>query len=195
MAEVKPRCSNRAAFLEGSPVDLRRNCLALQFAVHAGRGGWSERSLRRFCADRGISEDQRRRRWPKGVRSLGWQLTAVADRDMFVQFAGAETPGMLQIVATRFTRNRDLKPVVARLALSDLMHPLDTLRRTRRTAGRMWQCHGRPRATGRVGREVDCWLLVLAYSLCVVVWLLDRSHDDRSTLMVVRGSLHLIGLR
>jgi hypothetical protein len=102
---------------------------------------------------------------------------------------------MASIFHSRFAQNRDLRPAVAKLALSDLRHPIDTLARTRKTARLMWRCYGRQRWASRLGNAIDCWLLVLVYSLCVAVWLLDRSADERITAQTVRSSLLIIGLR
>ena len=171
------------------------NCLAIAFARHASANGWNRNSLRRFCADHGISRNERRWRWPAGVRTLGWQLNAVADRRMLDSAKGAPRASMGEIFASRFAQNRELKPAVARLALSDLVHPIDTLKRTKRTADLMWLCYGGPRSSNRIGRDLDTWLLVLVYSLCVVVWLLDTSSGDRITGRTTRAALLMIGLR
>jgi len=173
----------------------RQNRFTLEFATYASTSGWTEDALSRFCADRGISSDERSKHWPAGVRSLGWELNELADHNMLDQFTSSSVPCMGDIFLSRFLRNQDLKPAVAKLALSDLRHPIDTLARTRRTARLMWQCYGRPRWSSRLGRGVDTWLLLFAYSLCVVVWLLDKSPGHGITRRTIRGSLLVIGLR
>ena len=35
------------------------NCLAIAFARYASANGWNRNSLRRFCADHGISRNER----------------------------------------------------------------------------------------------------------------------------------------
>lgn len=58
----------------------------------------------------------------------------------------------------------------------------------------MWHCDRRPRWRTRLGRGLDAWLVALAYSLCVVVWLADPTPGERLTERAVRGSLRIIGL-
>lgn len=176
-------------------MDLEQTSLALEFAEHARTTGWNDATLYSFCAERGISSDDRQRRWPAGARSVGWQLNGLADERMLRLFQDSPAPFMANIFLSRFSQNRKLKPAVAKLALSDLRHPIDTLARTRWTARFMWRCYGRDRWASRLGKAVDGWLLVAAYSLCVIVWLLDRSADERITERTVRGSLLIIGLR
>jgi hypothetical protein len=142
-----------------------------------------------------MSRDEAKARWPSGARSLGWGFNNLADRNMLELFSSIAAPSMAEMFLARFSQNRALKPAIAKLALSDLMHPIDTLARTKRTADLMWRCHGRQRRTSRLGKGIDCWLVVSMYSLCVVIWLLDKSPDERFTKSAVRGSLLMIGLR
>jgi ubiquinone biosynthesis protein COQ9 len=176
-------------------VNRQQDCFTLEFARRASKSGWTDDSLRQLCADRGISRDESRTRWPNGARSLGWELNDLADRDMLDQFKSAQGPSMADLFLSRFSQNRALKPAIAKLALSDLRHPIDTLARTKRTADLMWRCHGRPRWTSPLGTGTDGWLVASMYSLCVVIWLLDKSPDERFTKRTVRGSLLMIGLR
>jgi hypothetical protein len=112
--------------------------------------------------------------------------------DLFKNISG---PSMAEMFLSRFSQNRALKPAIAKLALSDLRHPIDTLVRTKKTADLMWRCHGRPRWTSRLGTGIDCWLVASIYSLSAVIWLLDKSAGERFTERTVRGSLLMIGLR
>jgi len=127
---------------------------------------------------------------PLGVRDFGRKLNALADARTAATFRNAAAPTMGEIVLSRFEQNTALKPTVAKLALSDLFHPIDTLRRTEATARVMWTAYGR----GRGGR-LDRWLLVFAYSASVIAWLSDRSADRRRTQTAVRIALALIGVR
>lgn len=126
----------------------------------------------------------------RGLRDFGRALNARADARTAALFRDAPAPTLGEIVLSRFDQNADLKPVVARLALSDLVHPIDTLARTEATARVMWAAYGRGR-----GGAIDRWLLVFAYSACVIAWLLDKSPDQRLTRTVVRGALAVIGVR
>ena len=127
---------------------------------------------------------------PRGARAFGRKLNATADARMAAAFRDAPATTMTEIVLSRFEQNATLKPVVARLALSDLIHPIDTLTRTAATARVMWACYGRGR-----GGPLDRWLLVLAYSACVLVWLADNAADQRLTRRMVHGALAVIGVR
>jgi hypothetical protein len=126
----------------------------------------------------------------RDLRDFGRRLNARADARTAALFRDAPAPTMAEIVLSRFDQNADLKPVVARLALSDLVHPIDTLARTEATARVMWAAYGRGR-----GGVIDRWRLVFAYSACVIAWLLDKSPDQRLTRGVVRGALAGIGVR
>jgi len=193
--------SVRLSISSGSPawvginVDRRRDRIVLEFANRAAASGWSDASLNEFCAELGISGNERKARWPDGARSLGRELTKLADLRMLQRFRSIAEPSMAEILLSRFSQNAALKPAVASLAWSDVRHPIDTLARTRRTAHFMWRCYRRPRWSARLGRGVDAWLLTLAYSLCVMVWLVDPTPDARLTERTVRGSLRVIGLR
>jgi hypothetical protein len=167
----------------------------VEFASCAAAHGWNDESLIRLCAERGISDDERKRRWPDGVRSLGRDLTNFADRRMLRRFRNIIKPSMAEIFLFRFSQNAALKTAVASLAWSDVRHPIDTLARTRRTAHFMWHCYRRPRWRARLGRGFDAWLVTLAYSMCVIVWLVDPTPGERLTERIVRGSLRMIGLR
>ena len=176
-------------------VDRRRDRIVLEFANRAAARGWSDASLNELCAERGISDGERKRRWPDGTRSLGRELTKVADLRMLQRFRSIANPSMAEIFLSRFSQNAALKPAVASLAWSDVRHPIDTLTRTRRTAHFMWRCYRRPRWSARMGRGLDAWLVALAYSLCVIVWLTDPTPGQRRTERTVCGSLRIIGLR
>ena len=173
----------------------RRDDIVLEFANRAAARGWSDVALSELCAELGISDDERKRRWPDGTRSVGRELTNFADLQMLHRFRSIANPSMVEIFLSRFSQNAALKPAVASLAWSDVRHPIDTLRRTRRTAHLMWRCHRRPRWSARPGRDLDAWLVALAYSLCVIVWLVDPTEGERLTERTVRGSLRVIGLR
>lgn len=173
----------------------QEDCLLLDFAHRAGKAGWTEACLGRFCTEQRISYDDSKRRWPRGVRSLSWELNRLADRNMLNLYKDVPAPSMAEIFLSRFSQNRGFKPAIAKLAWSDLRHPIDTLARTRTTADHMWRCYGRQRWTGRLGAGLDGWLVSATYALCVVVWLLDVSQNERFTGRAVRASLLMIGLR
>lgn len=147
--------------------------LAIAFARMAARGGWREAVLDRFCEGRGIAKVERLQMWPRGIRSVSWDLNAAADREMIALHRGRE-PSVEEVILTRLGRNRPLKRAVTRLAWCDFLHPIDTLRRTHVTAGVMLECSGA--ADGRGRRR-----LTVAYCLIVLVWLADRSAEERIT--------------
>jgi hypothetical protein len=176
-------------------VDRRRDRVVLEFANRAAARGWNDASLNQLCAELGISESERRGRWPDGARSLGRDLTNLADLRMLQRFGNIAEPSMAEIFLSRFSQNAALKPAVASLAWSDVRHPIDTPARTRRTAHFMLRCYRRPRRRTRLGRGLDAWLVALAYSLSVIVWLVDPTPGERLTERTVRSSLRMIGLR
>jgi hypothetical protein len=173
----------------------RRDCIVREFANRAAASGWSDASLNLLCAELGISESEQKGWWPDGARSLGRDLTNLADLRMLQRFRNIAEPSLAEIFLSRFAQNAALKPAVASLAWSDVRHPIDTLARTRRTAHFMWRCYRRPRWRARLGRGLDAWLVALAYSLCVIVWLVDSTPGERLTERTVRSSLRMIGLR
>jgi len=127
---------------------------------------------------------------PLGVRDFGRKLNALADARTALTFRDVAKPTMGEIVLSRFEQNTALKPTVAELALSDFFHPVDTLRRTEATARVMWAAYGRGR-----GGWLDRWLLVFAYSACVLFWLGDNAPGLRRTRGAVRIALAMIRIR
>ncbi len=150
---------------------------ALSFARAAARSGWRTSLLRRLCERRGISPDECERRWPHGVRSVASELNAWADEATIARFAAQPAPRMSDIVLSRFEDNLRHKRSVRRLAWSDLLHPLDTLRRTAQTSRTLWRCH----VAGASASPMKHHRLTVAYSLCVLIWLADRSSGQRLT--------------
>ncbi len=163
--------------------------LTLEFARHAALHGWTAGSLRSFREYRDISQDDALRRWPRGVRSLSWALNDYADAGMRAAFCGNADATAGAMIRFRLAQNTPLKASVRKLARSDWRHPIDTLRRTARTVRAMQACA--PIRRGLIAR----WLLVLAYSACVIVWLSDGSPDQRATHRALRLCLALIGER
>ena len=149
----------------------------IAFARIAARCGWRAEVLSRFGARRGLSDEVRRQLWPKGVRSVAWELNALADAATRAAFRGNPAARTSAIIVARFDQNRPLKRAVRRLARSDLFHPVDTLKRTAVTAELMWEC--------RAGRTpLTSWRrarLVAAYCLVVLLWLADPSLEARLT--------------
>jgi len=160
-----------------------RLSLASDFATSATT--WNAAALRGFCTQRGIAEDREKALWPRGVRSLARDLNEAADERMLRRWQN-ETPTLYDVLVWRFADNESLRPAVAALARSDLWHPADTLARTGITARRML------RLAGKSG-EIRVWLLVLAYSAAVLVWLLDGSAGRRATTSACRAAAMALG--
>lgn len=169
--------------------------LSLSYAVAAADIGWSQAAFHEFLDARGVSADLRRRFWPQGARSAARVLNAIADDEMMRRWAGVRNARLADIVEKRFADNRLLKGSVARLALSDLVHPFDTLARTARTADQMLRCNGGYRAVRVLGRWCERWALVMAYSACVLVWLSDETPDERRTRAAIDRSFLFFGAR
>lgn len=162
----------------------------IAFALMAASAGWSGPTLDRFCAAHGISETERRRRWPDGIRSLGRQFNQHADA---VTLAGFERVGPLplsEVMLMRFRENENLKSAVRSLAWSDARHPLDTLARTAHTAKLMWRCQDRPLRASSVFYPLRLWGLVALYSACVMIWL---GGHDRTLRAAARLSARILG--
>lgn len=106
-----------------------------------------------------------------------------------IKAAAGGSPTLAQLLMRRFAENRPLKASVGRLALSDLIHPFDTLIRTETTARAMLRCCGR--------RDVwhARWRLVFVYSAAVLVWLSDATRGQVRTRNAVHAGLTLAGMR
>jgi hypothetical protein len=159
--------------------------LSVDYAIAAAEVGWSNETLRAFLDARGISALMQKSLWPDGARSAGRALNAYADAAMVRRHASGPSASLVEIMTQRFADNRSFKRSVRRLAQLDLVHPGDTLSRTARTAEQMIACRGGYRTQGGLGHWLELWLLVLGYSACVLVWLADRTPDDRRTRAVV----------
>lgn len=154
---------------------------AIAFAGFAAEAGWTPRALAAFCDRRGIPPAERRRRWPQGVRSVGWDLNAYADAQMVADGELEHRRSLREILLRRFDANAAFKPAVRRLAWSDLRHPCGTLRRTASTAELMWLCRDGALPLPGVRGRAKVWGLVVVYCACVIVWLCDGSPDQALT--------------
>jgi hypothetical protein len=170
-----------------------RETLVIGFAMHAAKAGWNETALRTFCARHGISAACKAHLWPQGVRTLGRQFNENADKRMLARYHSTSGHSLREVLLTRFEDNLIYKPAVCRLAASDLLHPWDTLLRTRETAVLMWACQTvLPRQTS-IRLALRTWGLVLLYSLCVLIWVADGSVDQRATRRAVKLTSALLG--
>ncbi|WP_395646819.1 hypothetical protein [Terricaulis sp.] len=169
----------------------RRDRAALAHAFAASGVSWTDAAVAQFAVQQGLSVAECKTLWPRGARSVAWDLNKSADRAMQRRWRG-ETPGLREIVLHRFADNAALKRSIGTLARSDSMHPCNTLARTAETARRMILCAGGYRSAPPLGHFLERWLLVFAYSFCVLVWLADDRADQRATR---RAVTLLIGAR
>jgi hypothetical protein len=176
-----------------SQADIK--ALSLRYAVAAADIGWSQAAFHEFMDAQGVSTDMQLTLWPHGARSAARIMNTLADDEMNRRWATASNARLADIVQQRFADNRPLKRSVARLALSDLVHPLDTLARTAQTADHMLVCRGGYRATGVMARWCERWALVMAYSACVLVWLADKTPNEGLTRGAIHHLLAFIGAR
>ena len=108
--------SVRLSIASGSPawvginVDRRRDRIVLEFANRAAASGWSDASLNEFCAELGISGNKRKARWPDGARSLGRELTNLADLRMLQRFRSIAEPSMAEIFCPASHRTQHSNP-------------------------------------------------------------------------------------
>lgn len=167
--------------------------LVLAFAQDAGHNGWHTTAFRRFCFTRGISAEEMHARWPAGVRSLGWDLNHYADNVMCARFDKTGPAPLSKIILDRFADHAPIKQAVRRLALSDALHPVDTLVRTARTAKAMWRLQDRPMPRSVLARQLKIWSLVVLYSACVLVWLADGSISQRPLRKAIHLSVKILG--
>jgi hypothetical protein len=167
--------------------------IVLGFAHDAATTGWNSRTLNQFCERHNISPQERLRRWPAGVRSLGWELNDYADNQMISEFGSNGPHALSAVLMNRFAVNAALKSAVRSLAWSDLLHPIGTLRRTAKTAELMWRCENGARSRSKFDDVARVWLLVVVYSLCVLAWLCDRSSEHRLVRRMISVLAPLMG--
>jgi len=167
--------------------------LVLAFARMAADHGWSLATLRSFCRQRQISDAERRRRWPRGVRSLGWQLNAYADLETLSDWTSNGSPSLYELIMRRFEANEPLKLSVKRLAVSDLLHPVDTVLRTIETARLFWRCRKVRPPGSSLAITVKTGMLVALYSAAVLVWLGDKPPAYRRLRPIVRFTEWILG--
>lgn len=166
--------------------------LETDFAMLAGREGWRKSTLDRFCGALGISETQRRTRWPKGVRSIGWQLNERADEVVFEHFTRSGALPLSQILLQRFRSNEPLRLSVRRLAYSDAFHPADTWARTMRTVKLMWQCQDIPLRESFLRSRLREGMLGILYSGCVIVWLIEPTSSGAALRTAIRLTVKIV---
>lgn len=159
----------------------------------AARCGWSTTTLDIFCRERGIGDEERRRRWPDGIRSLGRQLNAYADAQTRIAFPVDGATPLSAVLSRRFEANEPLKAAVLRLAASDLLHPLDTLDRTASSAVLFWRCHDHTATRAISGLRIGA--LVVLYSAAVLVWFCDRPPAYRRLRSMIRFAAFVLGTR
>jgi hypothetical protein len=169
--------------------------LVLAFAGAAARQGWSSRTLRTFCEENHISPEERRRRWPRGVRSLGRSLNALADAETLAACDRNSPQPLSSVLLGRFEANEPLKAAVRSLAVSDMLHPLDTIRRTVKTASLFWRCQDPPPSRSSLVQAVKTGALVMFYSLAVIVWFCDSPPAYRRLRRMIRFTLLALGAR
>lgn len=161
--------------------------MARAFAAFA-TNGWTEGALQTVCDQQNISSEQKRTWWPKGVRSVAWDLNAAADEEM-VRHWHDGAPSLSAIFEQRFAANETLRASVGQLAKSDFFHPFNTLARTAETARLMLALRNLRPSFWRVSG------LVPAYSAAVLVWIGDRTEGRVRTARASRRFLALVGLR
>lgn len=165
------------------------------FAAIAAREGWREATLDRFCVEYGISDAQRRLRWPEGIRTIGWRLNELADATMLSHLKRSGPLPLSEVLHRRFRDNEPLRRSVRRLACSDAFHPLDTWVRTARTADLMWQCQDEPLSASDSRLRLRRWALVILYSGCVIVWLAERPGRGKALRAAIRLTIIALGAR
>jgi hypothetical protein len=167
-------------------VSAERLQSARAFAAFA-MNGWTQPALRAFCTEHGISEDQSRIWWPRGLRSVAWDLNAAADEEMMMHWPDGAS-SLAAVFEQRFKSNGSLRRSVGHLAKSDLFHPFNTIARTAETARCMLTLRDLRPTAWNVSR------VVVAYSAAVLIWVGDRGDGSR-TARAGSFYLALVGLR
>jgi hypothetical protein len=166
-------------------VNAERLTLARAFAAFAANG-WTHAAFEAFCDQQNLTKEQRRAWWPRGVRSVAWDLNAAADDEMRRRWPEG-APSLAAIFEERFKANENLRASVGQLARSDLFHPFNTVARTAETARHMLALRNVRPSSWRVSR------LVLAYSATVLAWIGDRSKGRARTARAGAFFLALVG--
>lgn len=113
--------------------------------------------------------------FPGGLTEALWFVSDVSDGSMAHAFANAPAKAMPEVVAVRFAQNAALKPFVRRVMIYDFFHPFQALARMQRTAKVMFDCLRRRRSPSFLHLAA----LNLLYTFTVMIWLADRSPDNR----------------
>lgn|GEM_PF-4798500 len=187
------RETRQAEPMHGPSPDEAEPALVLAFARKAACCGWSDRTLRAFCRENAISDVELNRRWPKGVRSLGRELNAHADGQTRAASEASGPRPLSRVLMHRFETNEPLKDSVRRLAMSDLVHPIDTVGRTTTTAALFLRCSDAPPYRSRVELCAQTAILVLLYSVAVLVWLSDKPPTYERLRAAVRLTARALG--
>lgn len=125
----------------------------------------------------GLSGSTWREYFPGGLTDALWFISEASDSSMARDFVGAPAPDLAAVINIRFIQNRELKPFVRRVMVYDFFHPIQAVARMQRTARMMYSCLGRMDAPSK-------WrvaALNILYTFLVMVWLADRTQQDRVT--------------
>lgn len=151
------------------------------------RRNWSLGALQEAseaaCGDAGAW----RGAFPGGAHDAVWFISEVSDASMAAIFKNAPAHDLKTVIVERLAQNRDLKPFVRRVMVFDFLHPVQAVARMNRTARVMLGC-----LTAQ-SRRPHAWMLNLAYTLVVFIWLFDRSDADASSHRAAERLMWIIG--
>ena len=122
--------------------DPDKRALALALIERVPHSGWRERAL--SAASEAVFHDpgRWRRLFPDGSRAAIWFISEVSDASMKVPFLATPAPSLCAVVCRTTSRQNGcyLKPFVRTVMLFDLFHPMQAVRRMRRTARAILEC-------------------------------------------------------
>jgi hypothetical protein len=128
--------------------------------------------------------------FPGGTRDVIWYISSVSDRSMKSAFLSVPAVNMSSVIDERFRQNRELKHFVRQVMFFDMWHPVQGISRMQRTAGIMFECISSGQEKHSTAKLLS---LNILYTLVVIVWLLDRTHDDLVTKKVTRVFMRFMG--
>ena len=168
-------------------LDTERRALLEAALNHVPFDGWSARTLRLACRDRGLDRTVARRAFPRGARDLLAFFVAEADRRMVAELSARDLGAMrvreriAAAVRLRLELHAGHREAVRRAIALRALPPYtgDALKALYRTVDLMW------RAAGDEATDFNFYskraLLAGVYGSTILYWLEDHSEDFADT--------------
>ncbi len=168
-------------------LESERRALLEAALAHVPFDGWSARTLRLACRDRGLDRTVARRAFPRGARDLLAFFVAEADRRMVAELSARDLGAMrvreriASAVRLRLEQHAGHREAVRRAVAVGALPPYsgDALKALYRTVDLMW------RAAGDEATDFNFYskraLLAGVYASALLYWLEDRSEGFADT--------------